>query len=109
MWRDGRAGTPRRLLPVLEPEEIVEEALLYRVFCALSDLARRCILGRLGRPALLVSGLVAPFDTSVLAVSRHIRALVRAGLVRQERTGRIKSVQPGCGAVLRGGALAQPQ
>ena len=35
-------------LPVLEPEEIAEEALLDRVFFALSDPARRSILGRFG-------------------------------------------------------------
>jgi DNA-binding transcriptional ArsR family regulator len=76
-------------LPVLEPEEIAEEALLDRVFFALSDPARRSILGRLGDSALLVSELAAPFDISLQAVSRHIQVLVRAGLVKQERTGRI--------------------
>jgi DNA-binding transcriptional ArsR family regulator len=38
---------------------------------------------------LLVSELAAPFDISLQAVSRHIQVLVRAGLVRQERAGRI--------------------
>jgi DNA-binding transcriptional ArsR family regulator len=76
-------------LPVLEPEEIAEEALLDRVFFALSDAARRSILGRLGGSALLVSELAAPFDISLQAVSRHIQVLVRAGLVKQERSGRI--------------------
>ena len=33
--------------------------------------------------------LAAPFDISLQAVSRHIQVLVRAGLVQQERTGRI--------------------
>ena len=63
--------------------------LLDRVFFALSDPVRRAILGRLGSEALLVSELAAPFDISLQAVSRHIQVLVRAGLVRQERTGRI--------------------
>jgi DNA-binding transcriptional ArsR family regulator len=76
-------------LPVLEPEEIAEEALLDRVFFALSDPARRSILERLGESALLVSELAAPFDISLQAVSRHIQVLVRAGLVKQERSGRI--------------------
>jgi DNA-binding transcriptional ArsR family regulator len=65
------------------------EELLDRVFFALSDPVRRAILGRLGEEALLVSELAAPFDISLQAVSRHIQVLVRAGLVRQERTGRI--------------------
>jgi len=79
----------RLALPVLEPGEIAEEALLDRVFFALSDPARRSILERLGDSALLVSELAAPFDISLQAVSRHIQVLVRAGLVKQERSGRI--------------------
>jgi DNA-binding transcriptional ArsR family regulator len=63
--------------------------LLDRVFFALSDPVRRAILERLGEEARLVSELAAPFAISLQAVSRHIQVLVRAGLVRQERTGRI--------------------
>jgi DNA-binding transcriptional ArsR family regulator len=66
-----------------------DEALLDRVFFALSDPVRRAILIRLDAEALLVSELAAPFEISLQAVSRHIQVLVRAGLVRQERTGRI--------------------
>ncbi len=66
-----------------------DEALLDRVFFALSDPVRRAILQRLGDEALLVSELAAPFDISLQAVSRHIQVLVRAGLVQQQRTGRI--------------------
>jgi DNA-binding transcriptional ArsR family regulator len=64
-------------------------AALDRVFFALSDPVRRAILERLDEEALLVSELAAPFDISLQAVSRHIQVLVRAGLIRQERTGRI--------------------
>ncbi len=66
-----------------------DEALLDRVFFALSDPVRRAILQRLGDEALLVSELAAPFDISLQAVSRHIQVLVRAGLVQQQRTGRV--------------------
>src|SRR5262249_54799132 len=66
-----------------------DEALLDRVFFALSDPVRRAILQRLGDEALLVSELAAPFDISLQAVSRHIQVLVRAGLVQQQRTGRL--------------------
>jgi DNA-binding transcriptional ArsR family regulator len=62
---------------------------LDRVFFALSDPIRRRILERLDGKALLVSELAAPFAVSLQAVSRHIQVLVRAGLVAQERTGRI--------------------
>ena len=60
-----------------------------RVFFALSDPVRRKILEQLGEEAKLVSELAAPFDISLQAVSRHIQVLVRAGLVKQERTGRV--------------------
>jgi DNA-binding transcriptional ArsR family regulator len=66
-----------------------DEALLDRVFFALSDPVRRAILERLDGKALLVCELAAPFNISLQAVSRHIQVLVRAGLVQQERTGRI--------------------
>jgi len=65
------------------------EEALDRVFFALSDPVRRTILRRLDEGPALVSELAAPFDMSLQAVSRHIQVLVRAGLVAQERTGRI--------------------
>jgi len=70
------------------PAEAEEEAL-DRVFFALSDPVRRAILRRLDEAPALVSELAEPFDMSLQAVSRHIQVLVRAGLVAQERTGRI--------------------
>src|SRR6266403_1649058 len=66
-----------------------DQAVLDRVFFALSDPVRRAILDRLDAAALLVSELAAPFRISLQAVSRHIQVLVRAGLIEQERTGRI--------------------
>jgi DNA-binding transcriptional ArsR family regulator len=71
------------------PTKSAEETLLDSVFFALSDPVRRAILHRLDETALLVSELAAPFDISLQAVSRHIQVLVRAGLVHQERSGRI--------------------
>jgi DNA-binding transcriptional ArsR family regulator len=66
-----------------------DDAQLDRVFFALSDPVRRAILERLDTGMQQVSALAAPFAISLQAVSRHIHVLVRAGLVRQERTGRI--------------------
>ena len=63
--------------------------LLDEVFFALSDPVRRAILERVAEQPALVSELAAPFDISLQAVSRHIQVLARAGLVSQERTGRI--------------------
>jgi len=76
-------------LPLPVESEETEAALLDRVFFALSDPVRRQILERLDGQSLLVSELAAPFAISLQAVSRHIQVLVRAGLVRQERTGRV--------------------
>src|SRR5216110_2390064 len=73
----------------LDPAERSAEAVLDRVFAALADPVRRAVLARLDGEDLLVSELAAPFDISLQAVSRHIQVLVRAGLVKQERTGRI--------------------
>lgn len=70
------------------PEGGKEEAL-DRVFFALSDPVRRAILRRLDQGPALVSEIAEPFTMSLQAVSRHIQVLVRAGLVAQERTGRI--------------------
>ncbi len=90
-------------LPAVRPVESTEDtevALLDRVFFALSDPVRRAIMWRLDEGALLVSELAAPFDISLQAVSRHIQVLVRAGLVRQERSGRISRCSLDAGPIL---------
>jgi DNA-binding transcriptional ArsR family regulator len=70
------------------------------VFFALSDPIRRRILERLDGQAWLVSELAAPFDISLQAVSRHIQVLVRAGLIQQERSGRISRCSLDAGPLL---------
>ena len=72
---------------------------LDRVFSALADPVRRAILERLDGADLLVSELAAPFDISLQAVSRHIQVLVRAGLVTQERSGRISRCRLDAGPI----------
>jgi DNA-binding transcriptional ArsR family regulator len=52
---------------------------------ALADPTRRAILTRLASGAATVTELAEPFDISLPAVSRHLRVLQRAGLVRQGR------------------------
>jgi len=81
--------TTQRPLPFAGEVEDPHEELLDRVFFALSDPVRRAILKRLGQGHQLVSEVAAPFDISLQAVSRHVQVLVQAGLVQQERTGRI--------------------
>src|ERR1700746_2339881 len=86
----GRAVADRSAaVQVIASAEDAGVELLDRVFSALSDPVRRAILERLDGRALLVSELAAPFQISLQAVSRHIQVLVRAGLIPQERTGRI--------------------
>ncbi len=75
------------------------EAALDAVFAALADPVRRAILARLDGAELLVSELAAPFDISLQAVSRHIQVLVRAGLVTQERSGRISRCRLDAGPI----------
>ena len=69
------------------------------VFSALSDPVRRAILERLDGQDLLVSELAAPFAISLQAVSWHIQVLVKAGLVKQERTGRISRCRLDAGPI----------
>jgi DNA-binding transcriptional ArsR family regulator len=77
-----------------------DDVRLDLVFQALSDPIRRRILQRLDEGALLVSELAAPFDISLQGVSRHIQVLVRAGLVQQERSGRISRCSLDVGPLL---------
>ena len=69
------------------------------VFSALSDPVRRAILERLDGEDLRVSELAEPFAISLQAVSRHIQVLVKAGLVKQERTGRISRCRLDAGPI----------
>src|ERR1700753_3322384 len=80
---------PSHPLRLAEEAEAPEESVLDAAFFALSDPIRRKILERLDAAPLLVSELAVPFLISLQAVSRHIQVLVRAGLVKQERSGRI--------------------
>jgi len=86
-------------LETLEAAESATEATLDSVFAALADPVRRAVLTRLDGEDLLVSELAAPFDISLQAVSRHIQVLVRAGLVKQERTGRISRCRLDAGPI----------
>src|SRR5215472_4085693 len=85
-------------LTVLTPEATPTEAL-DSVFSALADPVRRAILERLDGQDLLVSQLAEPFSISLQAVSRHIQVLVKAGLVTQERTGRISRCRLDAGPI----------
>jgi DNA-binding transcriptional ArsR family regulator len=55
---------------------------------ALADETRRGILKRLSAGDARVTDIAAPFDISLNSVSKHIRILERAGLVRRRVAGR---------------------
>lgn len=65
-------------------------ASLNRTFSALADPIRRGIVKRLAAGEMQVSELGKPYKVSAPAISRHLRVLKKAGLVLQERQGRIR-------------------
>ena len=58
-------------------------------FGALADPTRRAILARLAEGEATVGELAGPFAVSRPAVSKHLRVLERAGLVRRTSDGRV--------------------
>lgn len=64
------------------------DAALTRTLLALADPTRRAILRRLTHGDARVTDLSAPFRMSLAAVSKHIRVLEQAGLVRRTVRGR---------------------
>ena len=60
------------------------------VFSALADPTRRTILAMLLEDDMAVTDVAAPFKMSLAAISKHLGVLTRAGLITQERRGRVK-------------------
>jgi DNA-binding transcriptional ArsR family regulator len=56
-------------------------------FAALADPTRRAILARLAEGEATVSEIMAPFDISQPAISRHLKVLEKAGLISTKVTG----------------------
>ena len=54
-------------------------------FAALADPTRRAILARLSQGEASVTELAKPFALSLPGISKHLKVLQRAGLVRQGR------------------------
>lgn len=53
-------------------------------FAALADPTRRAIVARLASGSATVNELAEPFDISLPAISRHLKVLEGAGLIRRE-------------------------
>ncbi len=66
---------------------------LDRTFAALADPTRRRMLEHLSRGDLCVTDLARPYSMSLPAVSKHLRVLEKAGLVRRRRSGRVHSLK----------------
>jgi DNA-binding transcriptional ArsR family regulator len=62
-----------------------------RVFQALGDATRRAMLERLTAGPMSVSLLAEPFQMTLAAVVQHLQVLEEAGLVKTEKTGRVRS------------------
>jgi len=63
---------------------------LNQTFAALADPTRRAILERLSFGDSSVTALAEPFDVSLPAISKQLRVLERAGLLSQEKDGRVR-------------------
>ena len=63
---------------------------LNQIFSALADPTRRDILIMLLEDDMAVTDIAEPFDMSLAAISKHLIVLSKAGLILQERRGRVK-------------------
>jgi DNA-binding transcriptional ArsR family regulator len=66
---------------------------LSRTFAALADPTRRRILAHLARGDQSVTHLAKPHAMSLPAISKHLRVLENAGLLRRRRYGRVHEMQ----------------
>ncbi len=66
----------------------MDDSSLDPVFAALADSTRRALVHQLAKGESTISELAEPFEMSLAAVSKHIRVLEHAGLVRRRVDGR---------------------
>jgi len=66
---------------------------LDRTFGALADPTRRRILAQLASGDRCVTDLARPYDMSLPAISKHLRVLEKAGLLRRRRLGRVHEMK----------------
>lgn len=84
------------------------------VFAALGDPTRRAILRMLLEDDMAVTDVSEPFSMSLAAISKHLMILSRAGLIAQEKRGRVKwcKLQPdamrGASVWMQGFGLFEP-
>lgn len=68
-----------------------------RIFHALGDPTRRAIVEKLSQGPVSVSTIAEPLAMSLAAVAQHLQVLEACGLVRTQKTGRVRtcSIEPG--------------
>lgn len=64
-------------------------------FGALADGTRRGVLEQLGRADASISALAERFHMSLTGMKKHVCVLERAGLVRTEKVGRVRTCRLG--------------
>ena len=64
---------------------------VHRVFHALGDPTRRVILEALTAGPISVSQLATPLKMTLAAVVQHLQVLEESGLVRTEKSGRVRT------------------
>ncbi len=60
------------------------------IFAALADPTRRAILAMLLEDDMAVTDVAEPFEMSLAAISKHLAVLTAAGLISQDKRGRVK-------------------
>jgi DNA-binding transcriptional ArsR family regulator len=70
-------------------QQQVHQVRLDAVFGALSDPTRRAMLATLSKGPSTVGEIAAPFPMSLAAVSKHLKVLENAGLVKRTIAGRV--------------------
>ena len=70
-------------------DEDVDDDRLDLVLRAIADRTRRALLARLVQGPARVTDLAAPFDMSLVAVSKHLKVLERARLIERDIEGRV--------------------
>ena len=72
------------------PGHITPMPRLDTIFQALADPTRRQILTMLLEDDMAVTDVAEPFEMSLAAISKHLVILTKAGLISQEKRGRVK-------------------
>ncbi len=70
----------------------ISENEMNHIFHSLADPTRRQILKRLTSDVLTVSEIAKPYTISLPAISKHIKILEQANLIRKEQHGREHSI-----------------